>query len=352
MQVVPHPLTPLRLVLLPLITPPPLISLTPLPPYAVVPDAGATKKRPLFRLKKHRFFVCENAYLLLIGHASTNMWDTQKNKVMAYSGDPSALADHEDVTKIFAQTKHSTEQHSKPQFEHVQQFVEYYAKTFADFSVDASGISCDDDLKILPFEKISQLFEEYETFCTTNKDGQQASRTTFNRAYTTLKKEGKIRLTRSKGSFQCCDICNNANDLLLSKHWKKNQRDLIAKYKDIHLKQQAAERTSLDAKKLHAIQSKDSNGQPTHCLIFGDGMTKYAGRTPKYSFRSSKKDNAFFENRVFGVEVYCGPVSGEILIHTDDLVRGGANFTIEVQRRVIIELARILKVRPHELVSA
>lgn len=66
-------------------------------------------------------------------------------------------------------------------------------------------------------------------------------------------------------------------------------------------------------------------------------MTSYAGRTPKYGRRTGKADGAAsFENRVFGVEVYCGPVEGEILIHTDDLVRGGANFIIEVQRRGII----------------
>jgi hypothetical protein len=62
-------------------------------------------------------------------------------------------------------------------------------------------------------------------------------------------------------------------------------------------------------------------------------MTSYAGRTPKYGRRTGKADGAAsFENRVFGVEVYCGPVEGEILIHTDELVRGGANFIVEVQR--------------------
>ena len=70
-------------------------------------------------------------------------------------------------------------------------------------------------------------------------------------------------------------------------------------------------------------------------------MTKWAGHTPKYRQRLSKKETAFFENRVFGVEIHCGPISGEILIHTNDLVRGGANFVIEVQRRgtIIITLS-------------
>jgi hypothetical protein len=64
-------------------------------------------------------------------------------------------------------------------------------------------------------------------------------------------------------------------------------------------------------------------------------MTKWAGRTPKYRQRLSKKETSFFENRVFGVEVHCGPVSGTVLFHNNELVRGGANFVIEVQRKGI-----------------
>jgi hypothetical protein len=77
----------------------------------------------------------------------------------------------------------------------------------------------------------------------------------------------------------------------------------------------------------------DTYGNPTNAFIFGDGMTKWAGHTPKFRQRLSKKETSFFENRVFGVEVHCGPISGTILIHTNELVRGGANFVIEVQRK-------------------
>ena len=61
-------------------------------------------------------------------------------------------------------------------------------------------------------------------------------------------------------------------------------------------------------------------------------MTIYAGKTPKYNQATSKKDTVHFENRTFGVEVHCGPVSGEILFHTGDLVRGGVNLVVEIQR--------------------
>lgn len=99
------------------------------------------------------------------------------------------------------------------------------------------------------------------------------------------------------------------------------------------MKQQAGERIALAAKINEAKTKFDEDNNPTHGVFFGDGMTVYAGRTPKYGIRHGKRDAAFFENRVFGVEVYCGPVSGEILIHTDDLVRGGSNFIVEVSRR-------------------
>ena len=63
-------------------------------------------------------------------------------------------------------------------------------------------------------------------------------------------------------------------------------------------------------------------------------FTKYAGHTPKLGKRISKNnEKSFFENRIFGVEIYCGPISGEVLIHTNELVRGGANLTVELQRR-------------------
>lgn len=101
----------------------------------------------------------------------------------------------------------------------------------------------------------------------------------------------------------------------------------------LHLKQQSAERIALFSKIKEAQEAVDIHGDPTHAVFFGDGMTVYAGRTPKYGMRAGKRDVAFFENRVFGVEVYCGCIQGEILIHTDALVRGGANFIIEVQRR-------------------
>ena len=103
----------------------------------------------------------------------------------------------------------------------------------------------------------------------------------------------------------------------------------------MYLKQQAGERATLEYLKKQACESVNQYGMLTHMLLFGDGMTKIAGAKPKYGRRFSKSDSSLYQNRVFGVEVYCGPIRGEILFHTDELVGGGANLVIEIQRRGI-----------------
>ena len=84
-----------------------------------------------------------------------------------------------------------------------------------------------------------------------------------------------------------------------------------------HLKQQAAERAALESLKTVASTEWASPNQPKMALFFGDAMTNHASKTPKYGSRHGKAESAFFQNRVFEFEVYCGPIQGEILIHSD-----------------------------------
>lgn len=46
------------------------------------------------------------------------------------------------------------------------------------------------------------------------------------------------------GSFPTCDICNNANDMLISREvrFTPDQRDVIEKFRQLHLIQQSTER--------------------------------------------------------------------------------------------------------------
>jgi hypothetical protein len=139
------------------------------------------------------------------------------------------------------------------------------------------------------------------------------------------------------GSFNTCDICNNANDLLkdTGKRFTKAQREVVLKYKKLHIDQQAAERAYLEQKRLEC-QQLDVNGQPIAAMIYSDGMTVFRGNTPKYGKLRHSKGVQYMTNRVIGVEVVCGPVNSVFLYHTDQLVGGGANILIEVTRQGII----------------
>ena len=48
-------------------------------------------------------------------------------------------------------------------------------------------------------------------------------------------------------------------------------------------------------------------------------------------------------SRVIGVEVYCGPINTVFLYTTDNMVSGGSNIMIEIQRQALIDLSRLLK---------
>lgn len=73
----------------------------------------------------------------------------------------------------------------------------------------------------------------------------------------------KIRLVGCKGSFQTCEICNNAHELLRnrSKNFTQYERDIIMQFQGIHLKQQANERLTCEENKLRA-KELNAEGQP------------------------------------------------------------------------------------------
>ena len=135
------------------------------------------------------------------------------------------------------------------------------------------------------------------------------------------------------------------------KKWKKAQRDMLMTYKVIHIKQQANARIRLEALK-KACCLLDSSNQPTQLLLFPDCMGKWASRTPilnggdKVNEQKVKGDEkSQFENRICGVQVWCGDIQGEILVHTDGLIKGGANYMVEVVRRTLIEVDKMCHAR-------
>jgi len=107
--------------------------------------------------------------------------------------------------------------------------------------------------------------------------------------------------------------------------------------------QQAAERAHLDRNKAKCMEL-DKDGQPIIGMLFSDGMTSMSGNTPKAgkNHHSSPKSH-FMVSRVIGVEVYCGPINTVFLYTTDNMVSGGSNIMIEIQRQALIDLSVLLR---------
>ena len=150
------------------------------------------------------------------------------------------------------------------------------------------------------------------------------------------KKQIKFVKYRSKGTFATCSCCNVANRFL-SRSSKFNltehDRNIIRSYKRKHLQQQEDARKRVEMIKNKCQTSRDENGNPTECLFFIDAMSTWAGNTPKAVYtsgRTNKSDTGVFQNRVMGVEITCLDIDIFVLYHADELVKGGANFMIEV----------------------
>jgi hypothetical protein len=62
-------------------------------------------------------------------------------------------------------------------------------------------------------------------------------------------------------------------------------------------------------------------------------MTIQTCNTPKVGKNRQSKGIVQMENRVIGVEVYCGNINTVFVYYTDDMVSGGANIMIEIQRQ-------------------
>jgi hypothetical protein len=79
-------------------------------------------------------------------------------------------------------------------------------------------------------------------------------------------------------------------------------------------------------------------------MIFSDGMTSMSGNTPKVGKdHHSAPKASYMQSRVIGVEAYCGPISTVFLYITDNMVAGGSNIMIEIQRQALIDLSKLLK---------
>ena len=156
---------------------------------------------------------------------------------------------------------------------------------------------------MLPYAKVNEFHNEYVAFCTAESMpiNKYAKIETFRKAFISL--DHKYKLIGAKGSFPTCDICNNANNLLRdTKIRDQSHREIIFKFKRIHLLQQMEERNYLDRNRMDA-KNKQNLGQPTQAFILIDAMTHARGNTPQVgaNHRQSKNETStVISNRVIG----------------------------------------------------
>lgn len=119
----------------------------------------------------------------------------------------------------------------------------------------------------MPFEHVKQFHDEYLSHCRACNvsSTQVAQEQTFRRAFLA---RTNVRLIGCKGSFQTCELCNNANELLRDpmKRYTREQRDIIQEFKFMHLKQQLAERVKFEENKNYC-QETDSDGNAKSFML-------------------------------------------------------------------------------------
>ena len=122
------------------------------------------------------------------------------------------------IQNALRSSKDTSEIRGRPKSDDAEQFQLSFSKQNSSLSPNAG----EEDLQILPFEKISLFYEEYLSQCSSEGKtaDQYAGKETFRVVFKKLHKEGRLRFARGKGTFPTCDICNNANDML------SNQRAL------------------------------------------------------------------------------------------------------------------------------
>lgn len=179
--------------------------------------------------------VCETAYLHIIGHGATKMWLKCKKELLSSYSRSNGLITEDEVKELEAaikMTKSRSEVRSKKKSDHVHSFLQYLTQFYASLSPNEG----EENVRVLPFETYSALFTEYKAYCDTNgvDISTRAQKETFRLAWKEFYANGNVKLSRGKGTFPTCDICNNANDMLSlskSKTWTKQQRDIIISFK-------------------------------------------------------------------------------------------------------------------------
>ena len=147
--------------------------------------------------------------------------------------------------------------------------------------------------------------------------------------------QDEYSLYNSKGSFATCSICNICNKYLSYQsgfNFGEFERNILRNYRRDHLSQQELARQKVDHAKTRC-QQVDEHGQPKECLFYWDAMSNWSTQTPKQTFlggRTNKSDSAVFADRIMACEIYCLDIDIIVFYHSNEFVKGGANYMIEV----------------------
>ena len=134
-----------------------------------------------------------------------------------------------------------------------------------------------------------------------------------------------------------------ANELLTQSRGRRftaGQRELILKWRRLHLRQQQTERTELDQHRL-AARVLDKENAPICCFMMIDAMTEFTTQTPRTA-DGVDPQNPHFQTRIFGCEVICGSIEGYFIYYTDHFIEKGANVMVEVQRQALSDMQALL----------
>ncbi len=86
----------------------------------------------------------------------------------------------------------------------------------------------------------------------------------------------------------------------------------------------------------------DSKGMPKYAFIYADAMTESRGDYPKEGKKRHSNPGKVIKNRLFAVQVVCGPIDAILYISVDQTMSGGANLTVEIQRVAMEHLTKML----------
>lgn len=141
---------------------------------------------------------------------------------------------------------------------HARAWIEVFADTQCDALPSIDGSLKDGfEVKCAPFESITAMYEEYITDNVVRLQTpteQLALYGTFRQMYNSLK--SKLRLMRCKNNFSTCELCVNAANLLAQQKKEfraPGAREIIKKYRSMHLSQQLRQRVEME-KRLRVLE--------------------------------------------------------------------------------------------------